>query len=168
MHLAGRCRLVPMLWFCSQVAVGPCWLATSVSAAPQQPGNGGTVSHAARPPAEDWVLANRHLRAVFRPDSLTLSVEDLATHERWSADPWENSAGRIHLRGKEDESVTVNLDAASEKNVDALPPGAQGWQGLEFRWRGSTLAWAPCGKIAIRVSGFLCLSISRWRRTARS
>jgi hypothetical protein len=106
--------------------------ASSATAAPQQ-GGGVTVSRAARPEtAENWVLANRHLRATFRPDSLTISVEDLATHEAWSADPWENSAGRIHLRSKENELLVVNLNGANDKKVTEAPAAANGAKGIEI------------------------------------
>jgi hypothetical protein len=71
-----------------------CW-----GMAAQQPAGAG-ISHTARPQAEDWVLANQHLRVVLRSDNLTLSVEDLATEEAWGSDPWEASAGRIYLLGK--------------------------------------------------------------------
>jgi Family of unknown function (DUF5696) len=88
-------------------------------AAAQAPGAG--VSRVARQSAvEDWVLANSHLRAVLRADSLTLSVEDLSAHETWSSDLWENSAGRIHLRGKSGEALSVGLGAAAQKNIEAV------------------------------------------------
>ncbi|MGP8246556.1 MAG: DUF5696 domain-containing protein [Bryobacteraceae bacterium] len=112
------------------LAVGACCFAASAAPPPQS--EAATISHAARPQAEDWVLANRRLRAVLRPDSLTLSVEDLATHETWSADPWENSAGRIHLRGKTGESTIVSLSAAAEKKIAAMPPAVPGGQELDI------------------------------------
>ncbi len=62
--------------------------------AAQQPAGSG-ISHTARPQAEDWVLANQHLRVVLRSDNLTLSVEDLATQEMWGSDPWEASSHRF-------------------------------------------------------------------------
>ncbi len=79
------------------------------------------VSQLARPQGDDWVLANRQLRVTLRSDTLTVSVEDLATHQSWGSDPWENSPGRLHLRGKHDESLVVNLAAAGQKNIKALP-----------------------------------------------
>jgi hypothetical protein len=82
---------------------------------------------------EDWVLANPHLRVVVRPDNLTLSVEDLDSRETWGADPWENSAGRVHLRGKKGESMAVSLGAASQKKIEPIAgaPGQEG-PGLQF------------------------------------
>src|ERR1700686_3894281 len=68
-----------------------------------------------RPATQDWVLKNPHLRATLRSDNLTLSVEDLDAHETWGSDPWENSAGRIHLRSKSGETMTVALAAAGQK-----------------------------------------------------
>ena len=56
------------------MAVCPAW-------AWQAAGPGATVGHAGRTQVEDWVLANRHLRVVVRPDNLTFSVDDLATKE---------------------------------------------------------------------------------------
>jgi hypothetical protein len=104
------------------VAAGP-------AAGQQLPG----ISRAARPSVEDWVLANRHLRVRLRPDTLTLSVEDLSTHETWGSDPWENSAGRIHLHGMKGEALTVALGAAAQKDIEALPAsGAQDGPGLRI------------------------------------
>ena len=76
------------------------------------------------PKSEDRVLANRHL-SVRLHANLTLSVEDLSTDVAWGSDPWENSAGRVHLRGKHDESVTVSLGSAAQKKIDAIPDGLQ-------------------------------------------
>src|SRR5579871_2380072 len=73
---------------------------------------------------EDRVLENRHLRVQVRPN-LTLSVEDLATHVTWSSDPWENSAGKVHLRGKHSEAVNVSLGSAAQKKVESIPDGLQ-------------------------------------------
>jgi len=87
----------------------------------QQPAG---ISHTTRPQAEDWVLANQHLRVVLRSDNLTLSVEDLGTQEAWGSDPWETSAGRIYLRGKNGESQTVSLGAAAQKQIEAIPARA--------------------------------------------
>ena len=78
------------------------------------------LSRAACPATEDWVLANRHLRVTLRPDTLTLTVEDVATHETWGSDPWENSAGRIHLRSKNNETLIVNLGGAAEKKIESV------------------------------------------------
>ena len=81
---------------------------------------------------EDWVLANPHLRVVVRPDNLTLSVEDLDSRETWGADPWENSAGRIHLRSKNNETLAVNLGAAAQKKIESLAAsGRQEGVGLQ-------------------------------------
>lgn len=101
----------------------------------EQAGSGRAegISRAGRPQLDDWVLANRHLRVVVRPDNLTLSVEDLSTRQSWDSDPWENSAGRIHLRGKKGESLTVSLGAAAQKKIEALPAGeGQDRVGLQF------------------------------------
>jgi hypothetical protein len=98
-----------------------------------QTGAGSDISRAARPSVEDWVLANRQLRVLLRPDALTLTVEDLSAHETWGSDPWENSAGRIHLRGKNAEALTVGLGAAAQKSIEAVPaPGAQDGPGLRI------------------------------------
>jgi hypothetical protein len=108
-------------------------VAACPAAAQAQPGTGGGISRAARPSVEDWVLANRQLRVVLRPDTLTLSVEDLSTHETWGSDPWENSAGRIYLQGKNGEALTVGLGTAAQKNIEVLPAsGAQGGPGLRI------------------------------------
>src|ERR1035438_1715476 len=91
------------------------------------------VSRAARPSVEDWVLANRQLRVLLHPDTLTLSVEDLSTRETWGSDPWENSAGRIYLRGKNGEALTVGLGTAAQKNIEVMPAsGAQPGPGLRI------------------------------------
>jgi hypothetical protein len=93
--------------------------------AAQQPAGSG-ISRTTRPgpQAEDWVLANQHLRVVLRSDNLTMSVEDLATQEAWGSDPWEASAGRIYLLGKGGEALTVSLGAAALKQIEAIPAGA--------------------------------------------
>ena len=101
-------------------------------AAQAQAGLSASVGHSPRPAVEDWVLANRGLRVVVRPDNLTLSVVDLATGEVWGSDPWENSAGRIYLRGREGESLTVSLGSAAQKQIEALPAGGQGGAGLRI------------------------------------
>src|SRR5438270_185298 len=79
--------------------------------------------------AEERVLSNSKLRVHVRPN-LTLSVEDQSAHVTWGSDPWENSPGRVHLRGKHGEAVTVNLAAASQKKFDAAagPGGGDGLQ----------------------------------------
>jgi hypothetical protein len=90
------------------------------------------VSHTARPGAEDRVLANGQLRAVLRSDNLTVSAEDLTTHESWGSDPWENSAGRIQLKGKTGESVSLNLSSAADKKLEALPGRVDGSSGVRI------------------------------------
>ena len=110
-------------------------LAAALPAAAQaQSGvSGGGIGRVARPSVEDWVLANRQLRVLLRPDTLTLSVEDLSTHETWGSDPWENSAGRVYLRGKNGEALTVGLGTAAQKNIEVLPAsGAQAGPGLRI------------------------------------
>ena len=92
------------------------------AAAQQQPGISSGISRTARPAVEDWVLANRQLRVLLRPDTLTLSAEDLTTHETWGSDPWENSAGRIYLRGNNGEALTVSLGSDAQKNIEVAPP----------------------------------------------
>jgi len=84
------------------------------------------VRQAPRPVAEAWVLENQHLRVTLHPERLTLSVEDLSTHEAWGSDPWENSAGRVHLRSKNNETLFVNLSGAADKHIEPLsgPAGA--------------------------------------------
>src|SRR3974377_1018381 len=74
--------------------------------------------------AEEQTFANQHLRVHFRPDNLTVTVEDLAGGQTWGSDPWENSAGRVHLRGKHGESASVSLNAAGKKNLEKLPAAA--------------------------------------------
>lgn len=103
-------------------------------AVPPTQGADAAISRAVRSPqVEDWVLANKHLRVLVRPDNLTLSVEDLSAHETWGSDLWENSPGCIHLRGKNRESLTVNLGSAVEKKIEALPAkGGQNGAGLQF------------------------------------
>ncbi|MFB3826319.1 MAG: DUF5696 domain-containing protein [Bryobacteraceae bacterium] len=76
-----------------------------------------------RPQGEDLVLANQHLRVTVRPDNLTLAVEDLAARETWGPDPWENAAGRIHLRGRRGETLAVSLGGAAGKKVEETPGG---------------------------------------------
>jgi len=102
------------------------------AAAPPQ-ATGAGISHTMRPQAEDWVLANQHLRVVLRSDNLTLSVEDLSAQEAWGSDLWENSAGRIYLRGKSGEALTVSLGAAEQKQIEAIPVRAgQNGAGLQL------------------------------------
>jgi hypothetical protein len=110
------------VWMTFLVMAVAAWPA----AAQEQPGAGEGISRSARPSVEDWVLANRQLRVLLRPDTLTLAVEDLSTHETWGSDPWENSAGRIYLRGNNGEALTVGLGTAAQKNIEVLPAaGAQ-------------------------------------------
>ena len=89
----------------------------SVSAHPQDV----TAAAGQSPRRDDWIMANRHLRVLLRPDNLTVSVNDLSTQQTWGSDPWENSAGRVHLRGKHGETITLSLGAAMQKKIDALP-----------------------------------------------
>jgi hypothetical protein len=116
-------RRLHIAWIGALAAV---WLASNTAAAPPQQAAGASVTRSARPQTDDWVLANSRLRVTLRSDSLTVSAEDSATHENWGADPWESSAGRIHLRGKEGESLTVNLSAATDKKIDPAPSGSGG------------------------------------------
>ena len=90
---------------------------------PQDAASGSAVSRAPQRQAEDRVLANKQIRVRLRPDNLTVSVDDLSTQETWGSDPWENSAGRVHLRGKHGETVTVSLGAAAQKRIEAIPAG---------------------------------------------
>ncbi|HYW44972.1 MAG TPA: hypothetical protein VE959_19075 [Bryobacteraceae bacterium] len=62
--------------------------------------------------------------------NFTVSVEDLGTQVTWGSDPWENSAGRIHLRGKHGESVAVSLGGAAQKTIAAIS-GANGAEGVQ-------------------------------------
>ncbi len=142
-----RVRSVCLLPFAFCLAAQPrCILAVRVLQAAQpaaagaspvqeRPGGQGAVagiSRVARAPAEDWVLANKHLRVVVRTDNLTLSVEDLSSKETWGSDPWENSAGRIHLRGKKGEALALSLGAAAQKKIDAVPGTDAEGAGLRF------------------------------------
>ena len=68
----------------------------AASASTQHSGSAGA-------PLEDRILENGRLRVRLLPDTLTLTVEDLEGKEMWTSDPWENSAGSIHLRSKHDE-----------------------------------------------------------------
>ena len=78
------------------------------------------INRVARPANEDWVLENKHLRVTLRADTLTFTVHDLATGEVWGSDPWESSAGRIHLRSKHNDTLTVNLSRAAEKRIEPV------------------------------------------------
>jgi hypothetical protein len=80
--------------------------------------------------AEDRVLANSKLRVRVRPN-LTVSVEDLSAHVTWGSDPWENSAGRVHLRGKHGEAITVSLGAAAQRTFESIPV-AGGGEGVQI------------------------------------
>jgi hypothetical protein len=84
---------------------------------------GAAVSQAPQRQVEDLVLANKQLRVRLRPDNLTISVDDLGTQETWGSDPWENSAGRIYLRGRHGETLTVSLGAAAQKKVESTAAG---------------------------------------------
>jgi hypothetical protein len=70
-------------------------------------------------PAAARTLENQHLRVQLHPDTLTVSVEDLAGKEAWSSDPWENNAGSMHLRSRHGESATIALSAATQKKITA-------------------------------------------------
>ena len=100
---------------------------SSVSAHPRD-GSAGAGQGTSR---ENWIMANRHLRVFLRPDNLTVSVEDLSTQKTWGSDPWENSAGRVHLRDKHGENTTLSLSAAMEKKVDTQP-GLSPNEGLQI------------------------------------
>lgn len=78
---------------------------------------------AAQPLAEERVISNGKLRVRLR-QNLTVAVEDLATQVTWGSDPWESSAGRIYVRGKHGEAVTVSLGSAAQKSIDAIPIGS--------------------------------------------
>jgi len=81
--------------------------------------------------ADDVTFANRQLRVHVRPDNLTVTVDDLAGVQAWGSDPWENSAGRVHLRGKHGETASVSLNAAGQKKIEPLPAGS-GAQGVQI------------------------------------
>lgn len=85
-----------------------------------------SLSRAARSAPEDWVLENRHLQVTLYVDTLTLTAEERATGTLWDADPWERSPGRIHLRGRGGERLTVDLRAAAERQIAPLAPGQAG------------------------------------------
>lgn len=93
----------------------------AASASTQHSGSAGA-------PLEDRILENGRLRVRLLPDTLTLTVEDLEGKEMWTSDPWENSAGSIHLRSKHDESASLALSAASKKQIAALPAGQIGFE----------------------------------------
>lgn len=83
--------------------------------------------------AEDLTLVNEHLRLRLRRDTLTVSVEDLIGKEVWSSDPWEGSAGNIHLRSKHGDSALIALSSALQKNVAPLSTtGESGDPGFEI------------------------------------
>jgi hypothetical protein len=75
-------------------------------------------------PQSETVLENQSLRVHLR-SNLTLSVEDLAAHETWGSDPWENSAGRVHLRSKRAESASISLGSAAQKKIENTPDGVR-------------------------------------------
>src|SRR5690242_15549363 len=93
------------------------------------------VNQVGRTQTQDWVISNGKLRVRVRPDSLTVTVEDLAGGETWTSDPWENSAGRLHLRGKHGETTIVNLASAEQKRVETLPGDTYGVQMSLSRFR---------------------------------
>ena len=105
------------------LGAGAASLAEGVS--PQQSGSSGEpdgISRVANTPVEDWVIENGKLRIRLKPDALTVTVEDLVGKETWSSDPWENSAGSIHLRGKHGELASLALSSASQKKIAPLHP----------------------------------------------
>src|ERR1019366_1271871 len=61
-----------------RASITACLVLTCWGVAAQQPAGSGIGRTTRTQQAEDWVLANRHLRVVLRSDNLTLSVEDLA------------------------------------------------------------------------------------------
>ena len=71
---------------------------------------------------QETLLENRSLRVRLH-SNLTLTVDDLSTQVTWTSDPWENSAGRVHLRGKHGETVSVSLNSAAQKKIE---PAAEG------------------------------------------
>jgi hypothetical protein len=84
------------------------------------------VSRAPQSSSDDRVLANGKPRLHVR-SNLTVLVEDLSTNVTWGSDPWENSAGRIHLRGKRGEAIALNLSSALQKKLSATSgPEAEG------------------------------------------
>jgi hypothetical protein len=76
-------------------------------------------------PAEERVLENDKLRVRLR-SNLTFSVEDLGAQVTWGSDPWENAAGRIHLRGKRGEAISVSLNSAGHRKIETLAPAGRG------------------------------------------
>lgn len=105
-------------------------LGEGTSGAVQEGGATG-ISHVPETPSEDWVLENGHLRLKLRPESLTLTLEDLDGKQTWTSDPWENSAGSIHLRSKHDETTSLGLATAAKKQLQALP-SSEGRLGIEI------------------------------------
>jgi len=102
---------------------------------PPLPGRAATRQEtAAQSSAEERVLANEKLRVRLRPN-LTLSVEDLDSHVTWGSDPWENSAGRMHLRGKHGETISVSLNSAVTRKIEAIDPGGLQISLSDFRSR---------------------------------
>lgn len=106
------------------LGAGAATVAEAEARSPQQAGGSDDgISRAAETPVEDWIVDNGKLRVRLRPDSLTVSVEDLVGKESWSADPWENSAGSVRLRGKHGEAASLGLSSASRKKIVALSGG---------------------------------------------
>ena len=99
------------------------FLVLSLSAVPQQQGRSPNSA------AEERILENGKLRVHVR-SNLTVSVEDLATNVTWGSDLWENSAGRIHLRGKHGEAINVNLGSAGQKKIEGISPASG--DGIQF------------------------------------
>src|SRR5690349_14852868 len=89
------------------------------------------VDRVARTAIQDWVLENDHLRLTLLSDSLALSAEVKATGTRWSADLWQASAGRLILRSRAGDTLSVDLAAAREKQIESLPT-ADGGSGLRL------------------------------------
>ncbi len=89
--------------------LGVILLAVSLQAAPQRAGSS----------SEERILSNGKLRVHVRPN-LTVGVEDLVTNVTWGSDPWENSAGRIHLRGRRGENINVSVGSAAQKKIESV------------------------------------------------
>ena len=79
-----------------------------------------SVRRNTRPAVEDWVLENAHLRVTLKVDSLTFSVEELATGTSWSADLWEGSPGRLVMRSRPGETLSVDLRGAAERLIESV------------------------------------------------
>src|SRR5450759_3919453 len=79
----------------SMSALGAGGILSVCSAASAQ-----TQLSASSDPPTVRTLENRHLRLRLNPETLTVSVEELAGKEAWSSDLWENSPGSIHLKSR--------------------------------------------------------------------